>query len=116
MFDQDAPCRARRLVPETKLLDERPVGREIGVPEVGQQPPPGPDHFEQPSTPVMILCMGAEVIGEGVDPLGEKRHLDPGRAGVLVVKPVFGQNGLFIVRHARVSLFYIRLCEYANSR
>ena len=91
--------------PESEFLDQGPIGREVGVPEVRQQTPPGSDHLEQSATAVMILGVGAEVIGERVDPLGEQRHLDPGRAGVLVVLAVLGHDALLVVRHAALSLF-----------
>ena len=51
-------------------------------------------------TPVVILGVGAEVIGEGVDPLGEKRHLDPGRPGVVLAQAVLRHDTLLVVRHA----------------
>ena len=100
MFDQDAPCRARRLVPEAKLLDERPVSRQVASLEVGQQPAAGPDHLQQPAAAVMILGVGSEVIGEGVDPLGEQGHLYLGRTGIAFVGLMLGRHRLLVEAHA----------------
>ncbi len=55
MLDQDAPGRHAGLVPETKLLDERSVGRQITSLEVRQQPAAGTHHLEQTAAAVMIL-------------------------------------------------------------
>ena len=99
-FDQDAPCGARQLVPETELLDEGPVSRQVASLEVGEQPAAGPDHLQQPAAAVMILRVGAKVFGEGIDPLGEQRHLHFGRSGVALVGLVPGRYRLLVEAHA----------------
>jgi len=100
MVDQDAPCRAQRLVPQAELLDERPVRRQIASLEVRKEPAAGPDHLQQPAAAVMIFDVGAEMIGEGIDPLGEQRHLDLGRPGIAFVGLVLGRHRLLVEAHA----------------
>jgi hypothetical protein len=46
--------------------------------------------------------MGAEVFGERVDPLGEERHLDPGRPGIGFVQAMLGHHAALVVTHAAV--------------
>jgi hypothetical protein len=88
------------LMPESKLLDQRAVGVEVGVSEVRQEPTPGPYHLEQAATPVMVLGMDPEMVGERIDSLGEQRHLEPGRAGVFLVEAILRCDALLVVRHA----------------
>src|SRR5579871_5094667 len=40
-------------------------------------------HLEEPATRVVVLLVRLEVLGEVVDPLGQDRNLDLGRAGVV---------------------------------
>ena len=42
-------------------------------------------HLEKPAAGMEVLAMGAQVLGQMVDPGGEQRDLDLARAGVLVV-------------------------------
>ena len=100
-------------MPESELLDEGPVRLEIGVPEVGQQALPGPDHLKQPATPVVILGVGAEVIGEGVDSLGEKRHLNPGGVGLFnMIGSVAGQDSKLVRSEYKTIRQVFRSCAY----
>src|SRR5215210_4463209 len=98
--DQDAPYRCNRLVPETKLLDERSVGRQVASLEIGQQAAASSDHLEQAAAAVMVLQVGPEVVRQGIDPLGEQCHLYLGRAGIGFVGPVLGYYGLLVKAHA----------------
>ena len=75
MVDQDAPCFTRRLVPEAKLLDERSIRRQVASLGVREQPAAGADHLQQPAAAVMVLGVRPEVLGEGINPLGEQRYL-----------------------------------------
>src|SRR6185436_2047851 len=79
---------SRELVSETELLDQRAIGRQVAALQIGQQPPPGANHLEQASAAVMIFGMGPEVIGEGIDSLGQQGDLDPGRPGVVLTLPM----------------------------
>ncbi len=92
--------REEQLVPEPELLDERPIGRQIAPLEVREQPAAGADHLQQPAAAVMILQMGAEVLGKRIDPLSEERHLHLGGAGIGGVRLVLTDDCLLIEAHA----------------
>ena len=48
--------------------------------------------MEQTTAAVKILAVGAQMLGQMVDPGGEQRDLDFGRSGVLFVRFVFGDD------------------------
>src|SRR5882724_7081130 len=88
------------LVTETELLDERAIGRKVAALEILEESASGADHLEQPPPTVVVLGVGAEVVGERIDPLRQERDLNPGRAGVGVVPAMLGDHGLLVERHA----------------
>src|ERR1017187_240655 len=49
-------------------------------------------HLEKPAAGMEVLAMGAQVLGQVIDPGGEQRDLDFARAGVLVVDFVFSYD------------------------
>src|SRR5437879_13052544 len=73
---------------ETELVDELPIALQVHALQVLQQAAALADHFQQAALPVVVLGVRPEVIGEAVDPLGEQRDLDRGRARVPVMLPV----------------------------
>src|SRR5437899_2123113 len=73
------------LSADTQLVDDGPVPSGILVLEIFQEPPPLPDQHQQAPARVMVLRVGLEVLGQSVDPLGQKRDLDLGRAGVALM-------------------------------
>ena len=97
---QDAPCFARRLVPEAKLFDECSVRGQVAVLEIREEPAAGTNHLQQPSAAVVVLGVGPEVIGQGIDPLGEQCYLYLGGPGVLLVGLMFGRHSLLVEAHA----------------
>ena len=99
-IDQDAPGRHHLLMPESKLLDERSVRLQVTSLEIRQQAAPGTHHLEQAAAAVMVLQMGTEVVGEGVDPLGQERHLHLSRPGVGGMRLVLCYHCLLIEAHA----------------
>ena len=60
-----------KLVPETKILNELPIGLQVGPLHVRQQPAPLADHFQQALPRMMVLLMRTEVVRKVVDALGE---------------------------------------------
>src|SRR4029077_872726 len=61
-------------------------------------------HLQQAAARVMVLAVGAQVLGELVDALGEQRDLDLGRSGVLARTAVLADQLLLLVlrqRHRR---------------
>lgn len=84
---------------ETQLVDERPVGLEVGPLEVVEEATTRTHHHQEPSSSMVVLLMGAEMLGERIDALREHRDLDPGRSRVSVVHRVFLRYRLLINRH-----------------
>ena len=76
------------LVPESQFLNDLAVAVDVRPLHVVQQTAALADHLQQPTAAVMILLVRPEVLGQVVDPLGEERNLDAGRAGVGLVRPV----------------------------
>ena len=46
--------------------------------------------MEEAAAAVKILAVGAQMLGQVIDPGGEQRDLDFGRSGVLFVRFIFG--------------------------
>ena len=97
---QDAPCFARRLVPETKLFDECSVRGQVAALEICEESAAGTNHLQQPSAAVMVLGVGPEVLGQRVDPLGEQCYLYLGGPGVVFVGLMLGRHTLLVEAHA----------------
>jgi hypothetical protein len=87
-------------VTETKLLDEGSVGLEVTSLEIREQSAASPDHLEEATAAVVVLEMGAEMVGEGIDPLGQEGHLHLGRPGISGVGLVLGRDRLLVEAHA----------------
>ena len=100
MLGRDALAHGLRLVAETQLLDERPVGRQVTPLQVRQEAPPSADHLQETPATVMVLRMGPEVFGERVDPLGEHGHLQGGGPGVRLVEAMLFGDCLLVEAHA----------------
>src|SRR5581483_2531106 len=75
------------LAAEAELLDEGAVALEILALQVVQEPAAATDQLEQATTRVVVVLVRAQVLGQGVDPLGQHRDLDFGRARVRLVFP-----------------------------
>ena len=97
---QDAPCVARRLVPEAKLFDECSVRGQVAALEIREEPTAGTNHLQQPSAAVMVLGVSPEVLGEGINPLCEQGNLYLGGPGVLLVGLMLGRHSLLVEAHA----------------
>ena len=90
----------RALMTEPELLDERAIRRQVAALEILEETATRSDHLQQPPAAMVVLGVGAEMVGERVDPLREERDLDPGRAGVGFVPAVLDDHGLLVERHA----------------
>jgi hypothetical protein len=66
------------LVPEAQVLDDLPVAVHIRTLQVVQETATPSDHFEETTTTVVVLFVGAEVIRQIIDPLGEQGDLNAG--------------------------------------
>ena len=89
------------LATQAEVGDERAVALEVGALEVAQQPAALADQHQQAAARVVVLALRAQVLGQLVDPLGEQRDLDLGRAGVGVGAAVLAdQLGLLFLGQA----------------
>jgi hypothetical protein len=87
-------------MPKTKLLDEGSVRGQVAALEIRKQPAAGPDHLQQPAAAVMIFGVGAKMLGERIDPLGEQRYLYFGGSGVVFVGLMLSRYSLLVKAHA----------------
>jgi hypothetical protein len=78
-------CLLTPLFPEVKLFDHGLVTVLLGAFQVIQQASPSSDQFQQPATGRMIFTMAFQVISQLIDPTSQKRDLDVGTTGVLIV-------------------------------
>jgi len=76
------------LVAEAKVRNDLAIAFEVGPLEIVEQALSLADHLQQSATAVMILGVGAEVVSEVVDVLGEDRYLHVGRTRIVGVLPV----------------------------
>src|SRR5436190_16396238 len=88
-----------RLVTESKVLDELPVGFELGTLHVVQEPTALSDEPEQALASVVILLVRSEMLGQVVDPFRENGDLNLGRTGIGLVGPVLRQRGRLVESH-----------------
>jgi ABC-type branched-subunit amino acid transport system ATPase component len=88
-------------VTELEIRDQRAVLLQIGLLNVVEQASALADHLQETLARVVILVVRAEVVDEMVDPGGEQRHLNPGRATVTLVQLVLLDNGFAIDRHVK---------------
>ena len=87
------------LVPEPQFLDDLPVSVDIRSLQVVQETATTSDHLEESTTTMVVLLVGAEVVRQIVDPLGEQGDLNAGRATVGLVRPIFLDGRAFFESH-----------------
>src|SRR5262249_51008803 len=71
-----------------ELVDQVLVARFVGATQIVEKLTALADKLEQPTTRMVVLDVGFEMLGEIVDPLGQNRHLHfrrPGISGLLGV-------------------------------
>ena len=78
----------RVLVPQSQFLDELPVSVDIRALHVVEEATASSDHLEQATTAVVVLLVGAEMIVQIVDAIGEDRDLNAGGPAVRLVRAV----------------------------
>src|SRR5690242_4985216 len=89
-------CRNDSLLAQAEALDERAVRLDVAALQVVQQAAALADELEQPATRVKILDVRLEMLGKHVDALGEERHLDFGRPGVVLGALVLGDDARLV--------------------
>src|SRR5205085_11895698 len=81
------PC-SWELAAQAELLDEGAVALEVVLLQVIQEATALPDELEQPPPRVMVVLVGAQMLGQVVDPLRQHRDLHLRRAGVGIAAAV----------------------------
>src|SRR5438876_1029119 len=79
-----------------ELLDDRPVPLGVLLAQVLDQTPPLADQHQQTASRMVVLGVLLEVLGQAVDPLGEKRDLHLGRPRVSIVDAILLDEGLLL--------------------
>ena len=84
-----------RLAAQPQALDQRPVSIGFRSPHVLEESPPPAHEFEQTPAGMMVLAVQLEMLGETIDALRQKRHLNIRRTRVGHVDSE-GLHGLFL--------------------
>lgn len=87
------------LVPEAQGLDDLPVVVDIRALQVVEETAPLSHHLEEPTTSVVVLFVGAEVVRQIIDALGEQRDLNASRSTVSLMRPIFLDGRAFFESH-----------------
>jgi hypothetical protein len=97
------------LVPESEFLDDLPVAFDVCTLEVVEQTTTLADHLEQATAAVMVLFVGAKVLGQVIDAFGENRNLNASRSGVGLVRPILLDGRRLVKSHVLVGPYPRRL-------
>ena len=72
--------------------------RQVVALEIIKQLAAARGHLKEAAAAVEILAVRAQMLGQVIDASGEQRDLDFGRAGILIVDFVFGDDFRFCDR------------------
>src|SRR3712207_5306240 len=92
------------LAAQAELGDERPVGLDVLLLRVLDQPAPLADHLEHPPPRVVIVLVFAQVLGKVRYAPRENRDLDLGRPGVAVVGAMLPDYLLLVLNCGQLPL------------
>lgn len=70
---------------ETEVPDELAIAIEVAFLKIAKQATPFGNHFQEATPTVMVLFVGAEVVGKVVDACRKQRNLNGGRSGIPVM-------------------------------
>jgi hypothetical protein len=88
------------LMPQTQIVDELAVTRDVGVLQILEETTPLADHLEQAAAAVVILPVGIEVSPEVVDARREEGDLDWGAATIVRVELVLLDDVVLVDSHS----------------
>jgi hypothetical protein len=89
-------------VPESEFLDDLPVAFDVCTLEVVEQTTTLADHLEQPTATVVVLFVGAKVLGQVIDALGEYRNLNASRSSIGLMCPILLDGRRFYKSHVLI--------------
>ena len=88
------------LLAQVQLLDDRAVTLDIDLLQVAKKVSSVADHLQHAAAAVVVLMVGLQVLGEGVDAMSKDRDLNLGRTGVALVGSVLLNDCLlFVFQH-----------------
>ena len=88
-------------------MQELVILRKIVLLQIIEQLAAATGHLQKATAAMEVLTVGAEMLGQVIDPGGQERNLDFGRTGVLVVGFVFGDDFWFYYgRHGLMIEFH----------
>src|SRR5690606_12134033 len=102
------PVQAPRLAADAEALDERLVARLVALLDVVEKAAAGRYHLQQPTTRVVVLVVGLEVLGKVGDAFREDRDLDLGRTRIVLAGGVFLDERSLALRRNRHRAFLSR--------
>jgi hypothetical protein len=86
-------------MPESEVVDQCTVPRDVGPLQILQETAPLPDELEQSAATVVILGVGIEVGPEVVDAGRDERDLDRGASTIVVVELVLLDDVVLVDSH-----------------
>ena len=99
MLIREASCPHPSLAAEPQLSNQLTVAFEVGALEIIQQAAASANHGQKAVPSVVILGMGAEMVRERIDTLGEHSYLDTGRSGVFFMLLILLDHSLLVKTH-----------------
>lgn len=93
-----------RLLSQTELFDDGTVTGDVLLLEIVEKVSSVTDHLQKASSRVMVVVVGAQMLGERVDTGGQNGDLNLGRTGVAFVRMVLFDDLLlnFFLHHGFV--------------
>ena len=85
-------CWMKALLAKVQLLQQLGVLGKIVLLEVIEELATAGSHLQKPAARVEVFAVRAQVLGQVIDASGQERDLDFGRAGILLVGFVFGDD------------------------
>jgi hypothetical protein len=80
------------LFAQSQTADGRPITRYVVLAQVCKQATPLTYHLQKPTARMVILPVGAKVIGQLRDPFRQKRNLHLRRSGIRLMSPKICDN------------------------
>jgi hypothetical protein len=91
-------------MPESEVVDQRTVPRDVGPLQILEETTPLPDELEQATAAVVILGVSIEVGPKVVDAGRDERDLDRGASTIVVVELVLLDDVVLVDSHSASGL------------
>ncbi len=82
----------KALAAKVQLLQQLVILRHVMPLEIIEELATAGSHLQEPAARVEILSVRAQVLGQVIDASGQERDLDFGRAGILIVSFIGGDD------------------------